>query len=56
MIAIAAVVCVAVSVVLIRAVTPYYMSFVVLTLVSGLAALGLRSAMAVSGFRISRTA
>ncbi len=50
-IAAAIVACVAVSVVLIRAVTPYYMSFVVLTLVSGLAALGVRSAMAVSGIR-----
>ncbi len=49
--AVAIVVCVAVSVVLIRAVTPYYMSFVVLTLLSGLAALGLRSAMALSGIR-----
>ena len=51
MIGVAIVVCVAVSVVLIRAVTPYYMSFVVLTLVSGLAALGLRSAMTVSVIR-----
>ena len=46
---------IAVSVVLVRAVTPYYMAFVILTLVLGLAALGLRSAMARSpGSAISR--
>jgi hypothetical protein len=48
---IAIVVVIAVSVVLIRAVTPYYMSFVVLTLLLGLAAFGLRAAMATPGFR-----
>jgi hypothetical protein len=42
---------VALSVVLMRAVTTYYMTFVVLTLLLGVAALGLRSAIAVSGIR-----
>ena len=50
-VAAAIVVAVAISVVLIRAVTPYYMSFVILTLLMGLAALGLRSAMALPGIR-----
>ena len=50
-IAVAIVGFVAVSVVLIRAVTPYYMTFVVLTLASGVAALGVRAAMRVPGIR-----
>lgn len=42
---------IALSVVLIRAVTTYYMTFVVLTLLLGVAALGLRTAIAVQGIR-----
>jgi hypothetical protein len=45
------VVAIAVSVVLIRSVTPYYMSFVILVLLLGLAALGLRAATALPGIR-----
>jgi hypothetical protein len=48
---IAIVAAIAVSVVLIRAVTPYYMSFVVLTLLLGLAAFGLRAATVTPGWR-----
>jgi len=49
--AVAIVFVIALSVVLIRAVTTYYMTFVVLTLLLGVAALGLRSAIAISGTR-----
>jgi hypothetical protein len=48
---IAIVVAVGLSVLFIRAYTPYYMSFVVLTLLLGLAAFGLRAAIALPGFR-----
>ena len=49
--AVAVVLIVALSVVLMRAVTTYYMTFVVLTLLLGVAALGLRSAIALPGIR-----
>ena len=51
MVALAVVFVIALSVVLIRAVTTYYMTFVVLTLGYGVAALGLRTAVAVPGIR-----
>ena len=49
--AIAIVFVIALSVVLMRAVTTYYMTFVLLTLLLGVAALGLRSAIALPGIR-----
>jgi len=51
MFGIAIVLVIGVSVVLIRAYTPYYMSYVILTLLLGLAAFGLRAAIAVRGIR-----
>lgn len=51
MIGVAIVLAISISVVLIRAVTPYYMTFAVLTLLLGLAAFGLRAAIEVPGLR-----
>jgi hypothetical protein len=48
---IATVAAISVSVVMIRAYTPYYMSFVILTVLLGLGALGIRQAIALPGVR-----